>query len=675
MLLDRLGSGSPLRLAGPLTLPLLLVVLAGIAGAVTGAFAGESGKDLIFAARQLAWLPIVPLLVVNVVETERDARWALAFGGALAILKAILGLAGVAAGVGIVVEGATITYYEPTANWLVLLAILGIAAAALLRARPPAWALAGMPLLVLSLALSFRRSFWIAAALAILLVILLGSRPLGRRLAVVAGVLLALAAWTVSLQPVQTETPIVERARSLEPAKVESNAQDRYRLDELRNVTAEIRRHPVTGLGLGGEWTAIHPLGVEHENGRSYTHVVALWWWMKLGILGLIAYLAVVGTSLAMGWQVWRRSTDPLLSAAGLAMLVRPAGPGGGGDGGLVHRRRPALHGARGRRGRAAGGAAAAGGAGGVGAGRPPRSGCYKTRGYRNVGCPHSFAGRARASRSAAPRPAPPPPPGRAAPPRPRVPRGLRPARAPGRRGSPPAARSRPPRRGPAPRSPRFPATSSPVAPSAAVATTGRSTSIPIEIASGSPSVGEGQNTTTSHAGQQLRRLRPGGRDEVRRLAERRRPGAQLRLGLALADHHQVHGRPRLARQPQRGVDRHLVALLGVEAGQAPDREGLVRHPERAPPRRPDVRQRAIALGVQRVGHHPDPLARHAGRDQRAARALRHRQDRGHVARGAPVEQARAARRASAAAPGPTRPRPPAGAARPAGAAPAAAPS
>jgi hypothetical protein len=321
VLLHRLGSSQPLRLAGPLTLPLLLVVLAGVAGAVTGAFSGVSGKDLIFAARQLAWLPIVPLLVVNVVETERDARGALAFGGALAILKAVLGIAGVAAGVGIVVEGATITYYEPTANWLVLLAILGIAAAVLLRARPPAWALAGLPLLVLSLALSFRRSFWIAAALGILLVILLGSRPLGRRLAVVAGVLLALAAWTVSLQPVQTETPIVERARSLEPAKVESNAQDRYRLDELRNVTAEIRRHPVTGLGLGGEWTAIHPLGVEHENGRSYTHVVALWWWMKLGILGLIAYLALVGTSLAMGWQVWRRSTDPLLSAAGLAIM------------------------------------------------------------------------------------------------------------------------------------------------------------------------------------------------------------------------------------------------------------------------------------------------------------------------------------------------------------------
>jgi hypothetical protein len=321
VLLDRMRAGRPVRLAGPLTVPLLLVALATAAGAATGAFRGVGLHDMQFAARQLAWLPIVPLLVVNVIETDRQLRGALAFATGLAIVKAAIGLVGVVAGVGIVVEGATITYYEPTANWLVLLAILGIGAAVLMRARPPAWAVAGAPLLVLSLALSFRRSFWIGAVLGILLVFLLGSRPLGRRIAVLAVASLGLAAWTVSLQPVQTETPIVERARSLQPSKVESNAQDRYRLDELRNVTAEIRREPITGLGLGGKWAATHPLGIEHENGRGYTHVVAFWWWMKLGILGLIAYLSLMGTMLAMGWQVWRRSADPLQSAAGLAIF------------------------------------------------------------------------------------------------------------------------------------------------------------------------------------------------------------------------------------------------------------------------------------------------------------------------------------------------------------------
>jgi O-antigen ligase len=321
VLADRLRAERPVRLAGPLTLPLLLVVLATAAGAATGAFAGVGGKDLLFAARSLAWLPIVPLLVVNVIETERQVRGALAFGAALAVVKAALGVAGVATGVGLVVDDATITFYEPTGNWLVLLAILGVVAALLMRVRLPVWLLAGTPLLVVALTLSFRRSFWIGAVLGLVLVILLGSRPLGRRLAVVAGLLLVVAVWTVSLQPLQGETPIVERARSLEPSKVERSAQDRYRLDELRNVTAELRREPVTGLGLGGEWTAAHPLGVNHENGRAYTHVAALWWWLKLGILGLVAYLAVMGACLAMSWQVWRRSVDPLMAAVGLALL------------------------------------------------------------------------------------------------------------------------------------------------------------------------------------------------------------------------------------------------------------------------------------------------------------------------------------------------------------------
>jgi O-antigen ligase len=323
VLLDRLRADRQLRLPGPLSVPLALVVLATVGGLVTGHFAGVSAKDLLFASRQLVWLPVVPLLIVNVVETERQLRGALALAAGLAVVKAAIGLTGVVAGVGIVVDGATITYYEPTANWLIVLAILGVVAALLLRARPPGWLIAATPLLVLSLALSFRRSFWIAAVLALLLVVVLGSRPLGRRIAVLVVVMFGLAAWTVALQPARTQsqTPIVERAQSIEPSKVENNQQDRYRIDELHNVVAAIGKRPITGLGLGGQWAAVHPLGVEHENGRAYTHVAALWWWMKLGILGLLAYLSLMGTMLAMSWQIWRRAADRLLAAIGLATL------------------------------------------------------------------------------------------------------------------------------------------------------------------------------------------------------------------------------------------------------------------------------------------------------------------------------------------------------------------
>jgi hypothetical protein len=323
VLLDRLRAERPLRLPGPLTVPLALVVLAALGGLVTGHFAGVGAKDLLFASRQMVWLPIVPLLVVNVVETERQLRGALALGAGLAVVKAVIGLTGVVASVGIVVDGATITYYEPTANWLMVVVILGVVAALLLRARPPGWLVLATPLLALSLTLSFRRSFWIAGLLALLLVVLLGSRPLGRRIAVLVVVMFGVAAWSVALQPARTQsqTPIVERAQSIEPSKVENNEQDRYRIDELKNVVAAIGKRPITGLGLGGQWAAVHPLGVEHENGRGYTHVAALWWWMKLGVLGLVAYLSLIGTMLAMSWQIWRRASDRLIAATGLATL------------------------------------------------------------------------------------------------------------------------------------------------------------------------------------------------------------------------------------------------------------------------------------------------------------------------------------------------------------------
>jgi O-antigen ligase len=219
------------------------------------------------------------------------------------------------------VDGATITYSDPVATWLGWRALLGVVAALVMRARLPIWVLAGSPMLVLSLALSFRRSFWIGAILGVVLVLLLGSRPLGRRLLFLTGVLLAAAIWILSFQPLQGQSPIIERAKSLQPGEVESNAQDRYRFDELRNVTAEIARHPVTGLGFAVDWKARYPLGINHENGQNYTHVVVLWWWLKLGILGLLAYLAFFGTCLAMSWQLWRRGRERWFSASGLAML------------------------------------------------------------------------------------------------------------------------------------------------------------------------------------------------------------------------------------------------------------------------------------------------------------------------------------------------------------------
>jgi hypothetical protein len=70
----------------------------------------------------------------------------------------------------------------------------------------------------------------------------------------------------------------------------------------------------------------VHPLSVEHEGGRDYVHFAALWFWLKLGILGLFAYIAVIAGAMTLAWKAWRSAPEPLLRAFGLASLAGIAG-------------------------------------------------------------------------------------------------------------------------------------------------------------------------------------------------------------------------------------------------------------------------------------------------------------------------------------------------------------
>jgi uncharacterized membrane protein len=65
---------------------------------------------------------------------------------------------------------------------------------------------------------------------------------------------------------------------------------------------------------------------VEHSEGRNYVHFAALWYWLKLGILGLVAYFSLLGGSALLAWRVWRNAREPLVRAFGLASLCGFAG-------------------------------------------------------------------------------------------------------------------------------------------------------------------------------------------------------------------------------------------------------------------------------------------------------------------------------------------------------------
>ena len=96
---------------------------------------------------------------------------------------------------------------------------------------------------------------------------------------------------------------------------------DAYRIVERRNVLASIAERPITGLGLGARWTARYPSPVAYPDARMYTHIVALWYWFKLGILGLLAYVALIAAALLAAYRVFRRHPDTQLRVAALGLL------------------------------------------------------------------------------------------------------------------------------------------------------------------------------------------------------------------------------------------------------------------------------------------------------------------------------------------------------------------
>jgi hypothetical protein len=327
--LDVLRSGRPLWIPRVLALALATLALAMAAGAFVGHESGSSLRFSIFSEHVLFYLLLMPVTIANLELDEGQIARLIAGGMALAIVKAVLGLVEISEHLGKPIEGSTtLTYYEPTANWLIMIALLTILAAVVTRVKIPPWVLLGSPLLIVCLLLSYRRSFWIAAVLGVLLIVLLGTTPTGRRLLVPAGLVVVVAIWLLGSLHFQSNLPIVKRAASLSSfSKLEANREDRYRLDERANVLSEIREHPITGLGVGIAWQATAaPLSVEHEEGRQYVHFAALWFWLKLGVLGVLAYIGVIAGSFLLAWRTRRAVRQPWLRAFCLATACGIAG-------------------------------------------------------------------------------------------------------------------------------------------------------------------------------------------------------------------------------------------------------------------------------------------------------------------------------------------------------------
>ena len=323
---DHIRNRRPLRMPDPFTWPLLLLMAGVAAGAVMGIAGGANPTNIFYVLRVYIYFLIIPFVVRNVLDDRSKQRLFVIGAAALATFKGIEGTLAYASGQGRKIEGTTLTFYEPTATWMIVLFLLGVLACRIIGKRMPWWILPASLVTFAALVFSFRRSFWLAAALGVVVVVVVATGQHGWRrvLPAVAAFVIAIVVALAFLGSGSTSglsAPVLERARSINPSSLQAVKGDRYRLTEQRNVIAEVRNHPVTGIGLGVSWEARYPLSASFEGSRGYTHVLLLNYWMKLGILGVIAYLWLMVAVLWGAWRVWRSRSEALIRAAGLALF------------------------------------------------------------------------------------------------------------------------------------------------------------------------------------------------------------------------------------------------------------------------------------------------------------------------------------------------------------------
>lgn len=311
--------------------PALTLVLLAIMFGYANAFLGPGIKRFAFLGsfEQYGALLLPPLLVVNLIRDEVDLRKFLTFLAGLTVLKAIAGIFAVIAGISASNIGiGRVSYLAPATNWMTMVYVLAVGAAWMAKAKLPAWVLWSTPLVLASLVLSQRRAFWLATVLAIALLILIGSGRTGRRLLVPAilavGIAVYVAVATGALGSVQGE--LVKRATSITPTQVTTNKEDRYRLAELKNTWPAIKKQPLEGLGIGVPWPEISPLPFEYPFNHYFAHMAGLYWWMTCGLMGLAAYLLLMGTAVITGVRLWRHTVDPVFRAVALAIGLGVAG-------------------------------------------------------------------------------------------------------------------------------------------------------------------------------------------------------------------------------------------------------------------------------------------------------------------------------------------------------------
>jgi hypothetical protein len=293
------------RLAAPYTLATAFVLVA----AVTGTMRGHEPYHILREARPLLYFLVLFVLAAEQLahpgRVRQFVRIAIAAGalhGAEGIIRFMLGIGRVTS------SGRLMIYFDfadslALAFTLCLVATYWAAFPRLDRARATAMLLAAVTMSFVFV-FSFRRSFWLGLAAAILFVLWSATVHERRRLVALGaasalGVVLVFA----SVGAMQAASPrasavpaqagfVGERLASL--TDTTSDPTNRFRIFDTLNAAGAVRDSRGLGMGFGSRYQVVASDALQHEfleHVSRLSHNSYLYLAMKMGLAGLLAWL------------------------------------------------------------------------------------------------------------------------------------------------------------------------------------------------------------------------------------------------------------------------------------------------------------------------------------------------------------------------------------------------
>jgi O-antigen ligase len=342
LLFATMGGWVVRRLAGrqrsiPLSGPVLVLSLAYVGWAVSSAVVGISRgafyKDSLLELRPLLQYTLVlPLLTeVSVPGVLRICRLFLLAAVVVAAKAVYLYVTG--QGSQALYSGGNIRIMSVSFSALLIASILGLSLYAGADRRRPMYLLASLAAL-LGLGVTLQRTAFLALPFGVLTMALVLGGVHRRRLAgglMAAGLLAAAAAASTSIASqgkASLLSAVVQRTASIGDFSEDVSAQ--HRLREWSAALDIVRRHPLTGGGLGTRVGFYSPMygEVSHRMGYwssdIYMHNSYMWMLTKMGIVGLGCFLALLMATAREVFLHGRRSSAlrRILLSGLLATLV-----------------------------------------------------------------------------------------------------------------------------------------------------------------------------------------------------------------------------------------------------------------------------------------------------------------------------------------------------------------